>query len=131
MKTLSTATIRAAAVPWKQSITTGNHQLVGDEGKGGGGQDAGPAPYDYLLASLGSCTAITLQMYAQHKGWELVGLEVELSLTKDNDGEVHIHRTLTVRNDLTEEQQQKLLNIAGKTPVTKTLLAGVSIDTSY
>lgn len=94
MKTLSTATIRATAVPWKQSITTGNHQLVGDEGKGGGGQDAGPAPYDYLLASLGSCTAITLQMYAQHKGWELVGLEVELSLTKDNDGEVHMVASL-------------------------------------
>lgn len=79
----------------------------------------------------GAFTAITLQMYAERKGWQLEDLRVELTLFKNAEGETRIDRVLHCTSELDDTQWQRLLDIAGKTPVTKTLLAGVAIDTRY
>lgn len=111
-----------------QSIRMGRHALTSDEPAAIGGTDAGPAPYQLLASALASCTGITLRMYAQRKGWELGEVKVDVTITRTTDGE-HIARTLRFGAPVTAEQQQRLLEIAGKTPVTKTLLRGTPIDT--
>ena len=114
---------------YAQSIVTAGFTLLADEPVGGGGQNAGPAPYSLLLASLGACTAITLKMYADRKGWDIGALKVSLTLSRDAEGGTFIDRTLDSDAKLEEEQWLKLLDIASKTPVTRTLLAGASITT--
>lgn len=131
MKTIATATTQTSNVHYKTSIQTGDFALIADEPVHAGGQNAGPAPYDYLLAGLGACTSITLQMYAERKDWNLGELTIELNLQKDSEGNTHIERVLHTTEILSTEQQEKLLDIAGKTPVTKTLLQGASINTQY
>lgn len=131
MKAIANASVRSSDTAYRQDVSTAGHALVADEPASAGGQGAGPAPYDYLLTGLGACTAITLQMYAEHKGWQLDDLRVELTLFKNAQGETRIDRVLHCTSELDEAQWQRLLDIAGKTPVTKTLLAGVAIDTRY
>lgn len=129
MKAISSATVTSAGAAYRHDIQTGRHTLVADEPPHAGGQDAGPAPYDLLLAGLGACTAITLRMYAEKKGWDIGVLRVELSFLKNREGESRIERTLHTEASLDDAQWEKLLEIAGKTPVTKTLLEGVGITT--
>lgn len=130
MKSIATASIQSTDVHYKHTIQTGNHQLITDEPAHAGGQDAGPAPYDYVLAGLAACTAITLRMYSEKKGWNIGQLRIELDLQKDHEGKVFIERVLHSSETLTDEQWERLLDIAGKTPVTKTLLEGSNIHTS-
>ena len=120
MKTIATAEVITDGENYRQDLHTGGFRLVADEPVSAGGQGAGAAPYDYLLASLGACTSITLQMYAQRKQWPLQGLRVELELQKNREGETYIQRVLHCDSPLSDEQWQSLINIAGKTPVTKT-----------
>jgi putative redox protein len=108
---------------------TGDFTILSDEPLGAGGQNAGPTPYDLLLAGLGSCTAITLKMYADRKGCNIGAQTVSLTLSRDAEGKTLIDRTLDSDARLDHEQWLKLLDIASKTPVTKTLLAGSSITT--
>ena len=129
MKRIASATVSRTGPNYTQSIETAGFTLLADEPLGGGGQNAGPAPYNLLLASLGACTAITLKMYADRKGWDIGTLRVALSLAKDAEGGTFIERTLDSDARLDEAQWLKLLDIASKTPVTKTLLAGASITT--
>lgn len=129
MKEISSAEVVATGRPYHQDIQTHGFDLVADEPVTAGGQGAGPAPYDYLLASLGACTTMTLQMYAERKVWELGELSVDLKLLKNAEGDTHIERVVHCSAPLSAEQWARLLDIAGKTPVTKTLLAGVSINT--
>ena len=130
MKAVSQASVRAAGPNYRHEVTTGTHTLVADEPAHAGGQDAGAAPYDLVLAGLGACTAITLRMYAERKGWDLGDLRVDLTLLKDREGNARIERVLTSSAALSEEQWERLLDIAGKTPVTKTLQAGAPISTT-
>ncbi len=130
MKAIATAGVTSSSVAYRQDIRTGNHTLVADEPPDHGGQDAGPAPYDLLLAALGSCTAITLEMYAAKKGWRLGQLRVDLTFFKNREGESRIERVLHVTEPLDEEQWARLIDVAGKTPVTKTLLSGTPITTT-
>lgn len=129
MKRIASATVVRAGPNYAQDIRTGGFDFVSDEPVGGGGRNAGPAPYGLLLAGLGSCTAITLKMYADRKGWDIGRLEIELTLEKDAEGNTSILRTLRSEAQLTAEQWDKLIEIAGKTPVTKTLIAGAAITT--
>jgi putative redox protein len=115
---------------FSQQVVSGHHRVTADEPASRGGGDTGLAPYDLLLASLGSCTSITLRMYAGRKGWELGKITVGLRYTAHDDQKSHIDRRLSFSKPLSDEQTQKLLEIAGKTPVTRTLLAGVNIDTA-
>ncbi|MEI9929091.1 MAG: OsmC family protein [Rhizomicrobium sp.] len=94
-----------------------------------GGADAGPAPYEYLLASLGACTAITLRMYAERKEWPLEALEVSLHYERKGDVQ-HIERTLHFTGALDEGQRTRLADIAERTPVTLTLKGGLAITTA-
>ena len=125
---------RATATIGKDSYTTrievGGHALTADEPARNGGQDAGPAPYDLLLAGLGACTAITLRMYADRKQWPVTAVAVGLHLTHAEDGSLLVRRTLTISGAVDAAQQARMVEIAEKTPVTLTLKSGMRIDTS-
>jgi putative redox protein len=113
---------------YAQSIHAGHHTLSADEPVAAGGKDSGPTPYQLLLSGLGACTSITLKMYAQRKGWDLGKLTVRLRFLREEQGE-RIERTIESSASLTAEQREKVLEIAGKTPVTKTLLKATRIET--
>jgi len=115
---------------YAQTISAGKHQLTADEPESNGGTGTGPAPYALLLSALGACTAITLRMYADRKGWTLGAVEVGLQLLKSKDGRERIDREIRVGAALTEEQRTRLAEIAGKTPVTRSITAGVPIATT-
>jgi putative redox protein len=113
-----------------QLIASGHHRLTSDEPIARGGGDSGASPHELLLASLGACTSITLRMYAGRKEWELGKITVGLRYTTRDDQKGHIDRRLSFSKPLNAEQTQRLLEIAGKTPVTRTLMSGVTIDTT-
>ena len=119
-------TARIGKDHYRTEINVSGHDLIGDEGPGLGGQNMGPAPYDFLLAGLGACTAITLRMYADRKGWPLESVDVRLRLLS-KDG-LRVDRVLTIAG-LDDEQMARLADIAERTPVTLTLKAGLPIDT--
>jgi putative redox protein len=109
------------------TIRTGRHSLIADEPKGAGGDDAGPSPFCLLLSSLAACTAITLRMYADRKSWPLA--EIGVSLSYRWDGETpRVERTIRL-DGLNDEQRRRCLEIADKTPVTRALKSGVTIET--
>lgn len=119
-------------------ILSGKHHLRADEPEDVGGNDFGPAPYDFLLAGLGACTAMTLRMYANHKKWDLQEVEVHLNHQKDHKEDSDhpekksskidkIERNIHLKGQLDEKQRQRLLEIANKCPVHKTLHGEVEI----
>jgi putative redox protein len=121
------ATAHIGRDTYATSIDFGTRALTADEPVERGGGDAGPAPYELLLASLGACTAITLRMYADRKQWPLESVEVQLHLHGQGET-LRIERVL-VPVGLDVEQNVRLAEIAEKTPVTLTLRNGVPIDT--
>lgn len=129
MKAIATAAVTSTGVAYRQDIAIGRHRLIADEPAQAGGQDAGPAPYDFVLSGLGACTAITLRMYADKKGWDLGELRVELTLFKNREGDARIERVLHCSGPLDDAQWERLLDIAGRTPVTQTLQKGAPIST--
>lgn len=114
---------------WATQVVMGPDSLIVDEPAALGGQGAGPAPYDVLLASLGACTAITLRMYAERKRWPLTGVEVDLKHFKDGDRS-KVERVLHLNGTLDPEQRARRADIAERTPVTLTLKGGADITTS-
>ena len=106
------------------------HQLVADEPTSRGGTDTGPTPHDLLLSAVGACTAITLRMYADRKSWTLGTITVDLELSTDEGGD-RIRRVVSFSEPLDDQQRSKLAEIAEKTPVTKTVKAGVAISTEF
>lgn len=125
---MAKASVTSSGAAWETHIKTGRHEIVSDEPQALGGQDAGPAPYDLLLASLGSCTAITLRMYAQRKEWPLAEVGIELSHHKE-ENRSKIHRVISLTGDLNDEQRARLADIAERTPVTLTLKEAADIHT--
>jgi putative redox protein len=115
--------------PYAVDIRAGAHRLNGDEPPAMGGGGTGPAPYDLVLAGLGACTAITLRMYADRKGWPLGNVAVDLAHRRE-DGRSTIQRTLHLEGDLDADQRARLADIAERTPVTLTLKEGADIATS-
>lgn len=129
----------------EQSFTTeimaGQHALTADEPESVGGLDLGPSPYDLLAASLGACTGMTLRMYANHKKWPLEEVIVHIKHQKIYDEDCqdcedpakkidHMERIVEVKGNLTEQQRNRLREIADKCPVHKTLHASVKVDTT-
>jgi putative redox protein len=130
MKRLASAVVTPTGPNYEQDIATGGFELKSDEPASAGGRNAGPAPYALVLAGLGSCTAITLKMYADRKGWDIGRLRVALTLDKNAGGNAFIARVLSSDAALSAEQWDRLIEIAGKTPVTKTLSSGAQITTT-
>ena len=114
---------------YQVDIEAGRHRLSADEPPALGGADAGPAPFQLLLSALGACTTITLRMYAQRKGWDLNGVDVDLRFVKEGE-QAHIDRTLVLRGELAPQQRARLAEVAEKTPVTLALKGGVAIATT-
>ena len=114
---------------YKHVVQVRQHRLVADEPHGTGGDDAAPSPQELLAASLASCTAVTMEMYAQRKGWDLGGVEVEAEYTPAERGcPTRFSLTLRLPADLTEEQVERLRVIAAKCPVHRTLDGEVMFD---
>lgn len=121
-------------------VVVNGHRLVADEPVGVGGADEGPTPYDYLLASLGSCTAMTLRLYADRKGWPLESVTVRLDHDRihardcedceTKDGRIdRIAREIEISGPLDDEQRRRLLEIADKCPVHRTFVSEVRVET--
>lgn len=111
------------------SIEVNGHILKGDEPKWYGGGDLGPAPYDLLLAALGECTAMTVRWYAIQQKWPLDKVEVTLTHQKIEKVDT-FEKQITVYGDqLTPEQRKKLIEVAAKCPVQRTLEGKVIIRT--
>lgn len=105
------------------SVTNGSHELIVDEPVELGGTHKGFAPKGLLMASLASCVAITLRMYVDGKGWAVDKIEVEVNMGIENAQNIFLEE-ITCTGDLTEEQKQRLEDIATKCPVSKILTAG-------
>jgi len=128
MSKIAAANIVSTSDNYLHHIEAGHFKLDTDEPVKLGGHGAGPAPFDYYLASLAACTAITLRMYAERKGWDLGEFRAELQLDRDDDGHLHVMRTLHATGPLTDEQWNRLLEIVANTPVTKAMREGAEIS---
>jgi len=127
--TVAAATVTSEEKPYGVRIDAGGHALRGDEPVDHGGADSGPAPFGLLLSGLGACTAITLRMYAERKGWPLTGVDVTLAYIVNDQNERWIDRLITLHG-VDDDQRAKLAEIAERTPVTKAVRAGTEICTT-
>jgi putative redox protein len=109
---------------YQQEVIVGQHRLVADEPVAVGGADAGPAPFELVMAGLGACTAMTVRMYAEHKEFSLTHIHVDVTHEKLVVAGVNrdrILRTLTLEGDLSAEQRARLVEIAGRCPTARLL----------
>jgi len=121
--------VKWAGGPYAQDVTVAAHHLRADEEVEKGGEDTGAAPHELLLAALGACTAMTLKVYAQRKGWQVRDVQVTLNGTTAGGGLV-ITRQITIDGDLDADQRQRMIEIADKCPVHKSLSNPITIKTS-
>jgi putative redox protein len=132
--------VRGAATGFAQEITAGPHQFVSDEPTSVGGTDSGPTPYDLLLAALGSCTSMTIGMFARRKQWPLEHVTVRLRQSRVHTDDCAacetrvatltlIERDIELEGALDEKQRAQLLAIANRCPVHLTLTSQMNIRT--
>ena len=127
---------------FQQKITAGRHSLIADEPEGVGGMASGFGPYDLLLAALGACSAMTVRLYAERKGWPLERVRIELRHAKihandcadcETRGDARIDeidKRITLAGRLDAEQRARLVEIAGRCPVHRTLESEIKIRTT-
>jgi uncharacterized OsmC-like protein len=135
--------VRLSGNSYTTEVLTPFHHLLADEPESVGGANLGPTPYDLLLASLGTCTAMTLKMYADRKRWKLDEINVFLNHEKvhqqdsesvEGVGESKLSRftrDIEIKGDLSDEMKTKLLEIAEKCPVHKTLHEPIVVETRF
>jgi len=122
----------------RQEINAGAHTFYADEPVDAGGDNAGPDPYELLLAALGACTSMTLQLYARRKGWPLEDVEVRMSHRRDYARDCQdcdtqpvqidqIERRITLKGQLDQAQRTRLLEVAEKCPVHRTLTGTIKV----
>ena len=135
-----TVTVHGDAAGFVQQVTAGRHRLTADEPVSAGGTDAGPDPYGLLLSALGSCTSMTVALYARRKQWPLQAVTVRLRHSKihaadcasceTKDGMLdRIERDIELLGPLDQEQRARLLAIADRCPVHRTLASEIQIQT--
>ena len=110
--------------PYGQIVFAGHHVTGADEPEHAGGHDTGMSPYEYLLAALGACTSMTIRMYADRHGWPVRQISVSLRHVAESgaDGPIdRFERRIALTGPLSPEQRQRLLEIAEKCPVSRTL----------
>ena len=122
----ATATQRSK---FQHDVKVRTHQMTADEPEDHGGDDMGPSPQELLAASLASCTAITMEMYAKRKGWDVAGMEVSCDYTPAERGAVtRFELVMKMPAHLSDDQVRKLQVIAAKCPVHRTLEGEVAFD---
>jgi putative redox protein len=126
---MRTATVTTAPGKFRQTVRVGPHTLVADEPVAAGGEDRGPAPHEWILVGLGACTSMTLRLYAERKGWALESVEVTVD-GEHEGGAFILTRAVHLRGNLTEDQRERLLEIANKCPVHKSLTGPIRIETT-
>ncbi|MEP3889599.1 MAG: OsmC family protein [Hellea sp.] len=118
---------------YTQDVNTPRHHLFADEPKSYGSADIGPAPYELLCASLGACTSITLRMYVERKGWSVDNIAVKVTHKKMKYSELPpkdvFTREITITGDVDAAQRARMIVIANKCPVHRTLEASSDIET--
>lgn len=130
--------VRVKAGGYRAEVTAGEHTLIADEPLSFGGTDQGPTPYDLLAAALGTCTAMTIRMYAVRRSWPLESVTVRLTHDRVHEedceacegkpvGIDRMTRVVELEGELTEEQREGLLRVADRCPVGQTLERGVRI----
>jgi len=112
----------------QQVITIGRHQLLSDAPEAFGGEDTGAEPHDLLAAALAACTTLTVTMYARRKGMPLEDVRVRIAHGQE-DGAYVFHRHIEFVGQLDEAERARLLDIANKCPVHKTLSGTIRIET--
>jgi putative redox protein len=133
-----TVLVEGAEGAFGETVRSGTHVLRADEPVESGGNDGGPNPYAYLLAALGTCTAMTVRMYARQKSWPLHDVKVRLSHDRihasdcadceTKEGKVdRIEKAIELMGPLSDEQRQRLLQIAERCPVHRTLVSEIVI----
>ena len=133
--------VRGAADGFLQEVVAGTHRLVSDEPADAGGTDRGATPYDLLLAALGSCTSMTVAMYARRKGWPLERVTVGLrhsrvhaqdcAACETKDARITvIDREIGLEGSLDDAQRTRLMEIADRCPIHLTLTSTIEIRTS-
>ena len=124
--------MRAIAVrkgKFEHAVRIREHRLVADEPEDAGGKDLGPSPEELLAAALASCTAITMQMYAERKGWDMTGVEVDCDYQPAERGRpTHFDLVLRLPESLSDEQVERLKVIAAKCPIHRTLEGEVAFE---
>lgn len=131
-------TTRVGASGFRAEVTSGKHTVVLDEPESFGGTDMGPSPYQALLGAIGSCTAMTLRFYADRRKWPLEGATVRMRTSrthaedcqqceKSSVGLTTIEREIELEGPLTDEQRQRLIEVADRCPVKQTLERGIRV----
>jgi putative redox protein len=114
---------------FKHDLEIREHHMTADEPEENGGDDSGPSPQELLAASLASCTAITIEMYANRKGWEIGDLEVNVDYEPAQRGSpTKFRMEVRMPKELPEDQRERLMQIAAKCPVHRTLEGEVMFD---
>ena len=136
-----TVMVNSGVVRYAQNISVGPHLLRADESRDSGGNDVGPDPYELLLSALGACTSMTLRMYVERKKWPLQGVQVRLTHSKiyaedcvtcdTKQGTLdQIDAEISLFGDLSEDQRQRLMEIADRCPIHRTLISEMHIRTT-
>jgi len=132
--------VSGSAAGFAQDVIAGAHRFVADEPASAGGSERGPGPYELLLGALGACTSMTVGMYARRKAWPLENVTVRLrherqyvadceNCEKDPTLLTRIHREIELTGPLSADQRARLLEIANKCPVHRTLTSKIEIET--
>ena len=116
---------------YRTELTASGHVMISDEGEALGGKDLGPTPSAFLGASLASCTAITLRMYADRKEWDLKQADIHVTVERDREQNItKITRVIELTGDLSETEKERLLAIANKCPVHQMLSNPIEITSA-